>query len=187
MMIDYRKYFILFVTVFLFFISGLIFFIFYRDILIVKFFWNKKNDTVISDSGKFLYVRKEVKLFYFKNDQIQFEIKKLIWFNKKSDILKHLVNSWLSFLQEERIIKKKVNLDSVSLDKTGQIVFFSFDRPLFETDWSIFNKWNFIESLLKTIRESGIKINEIYFLVNHKKMQDAHLDFYFPWPVSGFN
>lgn len=186
-MINYKKYFILFALIFFFLITGILFFLFYRDILIVKFFWNKKNTAILSDSRESFYARKEVKLFYFKNDSIQFEVKKLVWFNKKQDILKHLVNSWLSFLQEERIIKKKINLDSVSLDKTGQLVYLSFDKPLFETDWSVFNKWSFIESLLKTIRESGIKINEIYFLVNHKKMQDDHLDFSFAWPASGFN
>jgi hypothetical protein len=176
-------YIILIFSTFLF--GGFIFFIFKRNFLIVKFVTKAKSN-IISESVSQIYNKKDVPFYYFKDNKFNFENKRLVWFKDKSKLLKHLVNIWLVFLQEERIIKKKITLDVVLLDKTGTNAFFSFDQILFEDNWSIYDKWNFIESLLKTIKESGIRINKINFLIDHKRMQDEHLDFSDAWPIDGY-
>ena len=184
-MIHINKYFYYYTTAVFFFI-GAVFFLIYKDVLVVKFFLDKKYKETSLSLGSQVVGRKEVKLFYFKDDKFHFDTKKLVLFKDKIELLKHLVNNWLAFLQEERIITKRVCLDTVCLDKSEQQVFFSFDRLFLEQDWSIYYKWNFIESLFKTIRESGLQINSVVFLVNHKQMCDDHLDFSVPWPIGGF-
>ena len=185
-MINLRKYFYYYITAAVFFFVGTAFFLIYKDILVIKLFLNKQHKEAPLNLGSQVAGRKEVKLFYFKDDKFAFDTKKLVWFKDKVELLRHIVNNWLAFMQEERIITKRVCLDTVCFDKSGQQAFFSFDRLPLESDWSIYYKWNFIESLFKTIRESGFRINSVIFLVNHKQMQDDHLDFSVPWPIDGF-
>ena len=99
---------------------------------------------------------------------------------------KHLINNWLSFLHEERVINKKVVLEAVSLEQTDQRAYFSFDQTPLDREWSIFKKWNFIESMFKTIRGSDLNIKYVIFLVGHQSLEDDHLDFSQAWPVEGF-
>ena len=88
-------------------------------------------------------------------------------------------------MQEERILEKRVYVDSVALSKDNQI-FFSFDCNPLEKEWSIFKKWNFIESILKTISYADLKFRGVNFLVNHQILEDDHLDFSVEWPLEGF-
>ncbi|MBD3273568.1 hypothetical protein GF385_04445 [Candidatus Dependentiae bacterium] len=181
-----KKYFYYYIPVVFFFFVGILFFLIHKDIVVVKFFWNSKNQEFILNSKDSYIKRKDIKFFYFKDDKLLSDSKKIVWFKDKVKLLKHLVNNWLSFLQEERLVTNSIGLDTVCLGQDGQTAYFSFDKYLFDSDWPIYYKWNFIESLLKTIRESGLDISSIVFLVNHKIMQDDHLDFSFAWPIGGF-
>lgn len=184
MIIKKKHLYIVFIFLIFIFI-GFLFFVFKKNLLIIKFVTKSKSDITLSSVSQ-LYSKKEISFYYFKDNKFNFENKKIIWFKDKSKILKHLINAWIAFLQEERILKKKVNLDTVSLDKSATHIFLSFDQFLFEDDWCIYKKWNFIESLLKTISSSGLKINKITFLIDHKKMYDEHLDFSNAWPIEGY-
>lgn len=60
-------------------------------------------------------------------------------------------------------------------------LYVSFDQTPFGTQQSTHEKLMFIEGLKRTLRDNGIKLQGIYFLVNHAEMQDEHLDFSNAW------
>jgi len=169
------------------FVGGSIFFLIQRNWLIINFsprlLENRSIKRIIKNK---INLSQKVKLYYWHDDKFIFEEKDFVKRSNKSDSLRNLVNNWLLFLHLERVISKKVVLDSVCLDQTEQQAFFSFDQIPYDTNWSIFKKWHFIESLFKTIKDAQININSIIFLVNHEKMHDNHLDFSQPWPIEGF-
>lgn len=101
-------------------------------------------------------------------------------------MIHYVVNSWLSFLHEEHIMKKRVTAHAVLISANGNDLFISFDRNPLQKESSIYEKWMWIEGLLKTIRAQGIKIAHVHFLVHHQPLQDAHLDFENPWPIAGY-
>jgi hypothetical protein len=86
---------------------------------------------------------------------------------------------------EEQIMKEKICLQSVSLAINERDAVISFDRVPFNDQSSCFEKWMWVEGLLKTIKESGLILQSIRFLVHHQELVDTHLDFSNPWPGNG--
>ncbi len=167
------------------FLSGILFFLIYNDILVIKFISFNKNNFV----GNFFdhsTVKKNVTFYYWKDEKFNTEKRDLIWLSDKAETLKHFVNDWLKILLEENIIKKRVILNSIALSKEKDIAYLSFDQSFLEQSWSIYAKWNCIESLLKSIKDADFKIKEIVFLVNNNAMHDEHLDFSQSWGILGF-
>lgn len=130
--------------------------------------------------------KKKIKHFFWHHDAWRQEIAEILWSDQKVQALCALITSWLTIVEEEKINTKKISLQSIALSTTQQEVFCSFDRNPFNKQQSTYEKLMWIEGLLKTIRESGIKVQHIRFLVHHQPMHDAHLDFSNAWPVSGF-
>jgi hypothetical protein len=81
---------------------------------------------------------------------------------------------------------KTVSLQSAMLSPAQHELYISFTRNPLEKEKSIQEKWLFIEGLLKTIRENGLMLQAIHFLVQHQPLNDPHLDFSKPWPLQGF-
>ncbi|MFH1644192.1 MAG: hypothetical protein ABIA74_03390 [bacterium] len=180
------RYFFIFV-VFIAFISGSALFLINRELIVVKWngdFFNQHEE--VDETKKNLILRKNLNLYYWQDEKFNIEIINTVWFSQKSENIKHIVNQWLSFLHDERIIDKKIYLESASLTETEQEVYLSFDQIPLLRDWSIFNKLCFIQSLLKTINKSGIGIQKVFFLVDHQVMEDDHLDFSAFWSIDGF-
>ena len=175
--------FLLFFCVF----SGAIFFIIQRDFLIIYWPFDSQNrDKIIKKTKEHIVLRKKVMLYYPQDDKFFSEEKTIVWFDSKAENLKHLVNNWLSFLHEERVMDKKVYLETVLLSREDEQVFFSFDQVLVGKEWSIFKKWSVIESLFKTIRYAGLDVKNINFLTKNQQMEDDHIDFSQSWPIDGF-
>ena len=97
----------------------------------------------------------------------------------------HLINAWLSLLEEEHILTKKTMLQSALITVSGH-AYLSFDHNILSKEEIIFRKWMLIEGLLKTIAAHDIAITHVQFLVQHQPLHDAHLDFSLPWPLYGF-
>jgi len=165
------------------FICGILFFLIYKNILVIKFLSFSNQNSFFTGNT---VIKKNITFYYWKDEKIYSEKKEFVWLSDKSETLKHFTNEWLSILLQENIIKKRVILNSVALNKEQDVAFMSFDQPIVDLSWSIFDKWNCIESLLKSIKESDFKIKEIVFLVNHKPMKDEHLDFSKAWSILGF-
>ncbi len=186
-MTNLKKYIIYSSLTLFFLLIGSTFFLVQRNWLIVQWTLGSfEQEEIANQTKQDVVLRKKVDLYYWKDDKFFSEETTFIWFANKAENLKHLINNWLSFLHEERITEKKVSLETVFLAESDQQAYFSFDQSPMEKEWSTFKKWHFIESMFKTIRQSGLNIKYVVFLVGHQQMEDDHLDFSQPWPVDGF-
>jgi len=130
--------------------------------------------------------KKSVKLMFWHRDHWQHEKIEIIWSTNQSVTVKHIIDAWLTLMDEERIMEKKVSLQTACASPSEQELFLSFDRNPFSKEASTYDKWMWVEGILKTLRENGIKYHNVRFLVHHQNLNDYHLDFSNPWPMSGF-
>lgn len=130
--------------------------------------------------------KKQVTLFYWHHEQWKHEKQEILISQHHGKNMYQLINAWLLLLDEEGIMYKKVTLQSALLSPTGHNAYLSFDRNPLAKEESAFDKWMWIEGLLKTVRENKIPLQHIQFLVHHQALHDQHLDFSKPWPIQGF-
>ena len=57
---------------------------------------------------------------------------------------------------------------------------------VFEKEANTFEKWMFIEGILRTLKENGIPVQQVQFLRLRVPLNDPHLDFSKAWPIQGF-
>lgn len=132
-------------------------------------------------------VRKPIIYHFIKHDQPDSEQAFLMWHTHDyGQNLKQVVSGWLTCVQEERLVDHTVRLEAVSLSLYNQEAYLSFTQSLMKKDDSIAKKWQLIESLFKTVREAGIDVRAVLFLVDHQPMIDEHLDFSQPLALDGF-
>ena len=130
--------------------------------------------------------RTPITFHFYKDDTWHTESNELLWSQDVAHNIRYLINSWLSFLDEEHVMRKKVLVTHVLISSNGSDAYLSFDRNPLNKEASTYAKWMWIEGLLKTLRAQHITIPNIYFLVHHQPLQDAHLDFDNPWPIQGY-
>lgn len=130
--------------------------------------------------------KKIIKKIFWNHNHWDSEEGELLWSNNGAENIKQLLSNWLIVLDEEKIMEKKVSIQSVVIDASGQEAFISLDRNPFDKKQSTYAKLLWVEGLFKTVRENGIKIQWIQLLVHHKPLVDYHLDFSNPWPLQGF-
>jgi len=164
------------------FIVGLFFFAFYHELLVVRYPFGK----AVSQESGMQYKKIQVDLIFWNNKKWNRETIILIWSDNKSQNIQYLINSWLTLLEDEKLIKKKVSLQAVLLSSSEKHAFLSFDQNPFSDEDTIYEKWMWIEGLLKTIRKNDILLQDIQFLIHHKEIADNHIDFSRPWPIYGF-
>ncbi len=160
--------------------AGTIFYGMYNDFIIIRFPLKNVPSALTTTAQK-----KNFKLFYWAQGKWHMEEKELLAQNAVKT-LTYIIASWLALLEDERVMDKKVSVQSVLIDALGTEAYISFDRNPFSKESSIYQKLMWIEGLLKTIRENGIPLKTIRFLVHHKPLQDQHLDFSSSWPISGY-
>lgn len=163
------------------FLLSLIFFAWYNELIILTIPSLYSLEIPIVETIQ----KKQVSLCYFDADRWKIEKQDLLWSIDTQKNILNLANAWFAFLEEERILSKKITVQTVLMDK-GKCAYLSFDRALFNKEDTIFKKWMLIEGLLKTIISNDITLYQVQFLVQHKPLSDAHLDFSSPWPVHGF-
>jgi len=166
------------------FIFGSLFFSIYHGWIIVRYPSYKSEVKQSLRSMK--SSKKKVLLEYWHKKKWNKEKIDLLWTDDKSKNIQYLINSWLTLLDEEGAMKKKVSLQAILLSSSGNKAYLSFDRNPFSKGCLTFDKLMWIESLLKTLRENGVQLQSVYFLVHHQIMEDYHLDFSNPWPICGF-
>ena len=142
--------------------------------------FNYKKNQVVSQGSK------NIKIFYWKDDFLNLEESRSIWGSDSDENLRYVVKNWLSALYENRVFSSQVNLDVATITMNSGDAILSFNKSFLGKDWSINNKYKLVDSLLKTIKDSRVKIQKIYFLVKNEFLDDAHLDFSHPWPIDGF-
>ncbi len=130
--------------------------------------------------------KKEMKLFFWKNNKWHQETQTILWSNDGAHNISQLISALLNVLDDEHLLRKKIGVESVALSPSGLQAYISFDHNPLPKEANVHQKWLLIESMLKTIRENGIKIQDVQFLVYHEPLSDYHLDFNQPWPLNGF-
>lgn len=130
--------------------------------------------------------KKQVNLFFWNRQSWKKETQELLWTEDTARNIQHLINAWLSLLDEEKLLKKKIGLETALLSPSGHEAYLSFDRNPLSKEQTIFEKWMIIEGLLKTLRENEVSLQRVQLLVHHKPLNDRHLDFSKPWPLGGF-
>lgn len=138
-----------------------------------------------TDKNQINIIKKKTSLYFWHNEKWQHEDIDLIWPEEVSPQLTYLINSWLALITEEEINQRYIVLQSITLNEQLE-AYISFNRNPFNKAMATFEKWLWIEGLMKTIRENGISLQGLYFLVHHKPLIDPHLDFTNAWPLTGF-
>ncbi len=163
-------------------IIGMLYFAFAHEWLIIQ---SPFDITTISNTGH-LVVKKNLRLIYWQHDQWKHETQEILWTHDLGKNIYQTINAWLTVLDEEDIIHKKVTLQSALISPNKYDVYISFDHNPLPKERSTFYKWMLIEGLLKTLRENELNIQNVQFLVYHQPLKNQHLDFSKPWPVQGF-
>jgi len=129
--------------------------------------------------------KKPATLFFWHNKRWNKETVEILETQDTAQTTQHLLNSWLTLLDEESVMTKKVMLQSALISDNKEL-YLSFDRNPFNENDGTYNKLMWIEGLLRTIREHNTPVQSIRFLVHHQPMQDYHLDFSNSWRLAGF-
>jgi len=161
-------------------ILGILFFAFYQEIIIIR------HPNIPPYTSSMVVVKKEAKLIFWHNEKWHTETQDMIWHTTPGKNIHYLINSWLTLLDAENIIDKKITVQPVLLTSAQHEAYISFDRNPFAKEASTFEKWMFIEGILRTLKENGIPIQQVQFLVHHAPLNDPHLDFSKAWPIQGF-
>jgi hypothetical protein len=163
------------------FLTSLLFFAIYNQFIIFRM--PGKNANELASSA--IIQKKQVTQHYFHGNKWKTEKQEMLWQDSAEKNIFHLINAWLTLLDEEHIIAKKTTLQSVLVAQSGT-VYLSFDHNILSKEETVFKKWMLIEGLLKTIAVNDIAITHVQFLVQHQLFHDAHLDFSLSWPIHGF-
>ena len=132
------------------------------------------------------YTKKKATVYLWRRESWTRESVELLWANQESLDAQQLFQTTLTLLAEEHALKKKITVEHVLEHANHQQLLVFLDAAPFSKNMSIRTKLMIVESLLKTLRENGIKTSLISFFVNNQPLPDAHLDFSHPWPLLGF-
>jgi hypothetical protein len=160
---------------------GLIFFGYMQEIIIIRRPLFTTESVVTACTGK-----KEVTLSFWHHHKWHQEKKELLWHANTGTNIQNLINNLLTLLQEEQVTQTKASVQSVLITPSGRTAYVSFDLPPWAQEDTTYTKWLFIESILKTTRDTIEDLETIHFLINHTLCEDQHLDFSKAWPITGF-
>lgn len=163
---------------------GLFFFALKQEFIIIRL--PGYHHGLLSHDAQSSSYKKTITLYIKSRDSWKTEQHQLLWTSDIAENMRLLTTSWLNFALEEKKLDKKILIQSCALSTSGQELYLSFESNPLPKEQSIFEKWQLIEGLLKTIRENKIPLVSIHFLVHHKPLQDPHLSFDLPWPINGF-
>lgn len=159
-------------------ITGALFFCTYQEWLIV--YWNRPSEISLHAID---VQKKHLTLYRLTNGSLTTESVELLSNSEQQDMMTHITIAWLNWLANEGFLDKKIQVQSLLLSPSGYESYLSLNQSPFEKTWSIKQKEELLESLLKTWHENGCTASLVYFLVDHKPLQDAHLDFSEGWAL----
>ncbi len=170
----------LIITCILCLISGMLFWCYMQEIIIIR------RPIISPQHSPISCTKKEVSLFFWSRNKWYAEKTELIWSQNQNSNVQQLVDSLLALMHEEQIMHKHTMIQTILSSPDARTVYISFARCPFAKEDTTYHKWMLLESILKTIRENGIPIDFIHFLINHSPIHDPHIDFSKPWPILGF-
>jgi hypothetical protein len=75
--------------------------------------------------------KKKITLYFWLHEKWQMEKVELTWPYDKAQAIKYLIDNWLNLLDEERVMEKKVTLQTALLSPSETSLYLSFDRNPF--------------------------------------------------------
>ena len=174
----YKNYIIICIAAFT---ASLLLFAYHKEYIILNFHQKIRSESSANPAQK-----QNTTLYFWHQNEWHTEHVSLLFSDYIAANMQQLVSRWIQLLNEEKILKKKVALQSATITFDKQELIISFDRVPWNKEWSTFDKWMTIEGLLKTIKTVDPSIKQVRFLVNQQPVQDPHLDFTNPWPIKGF-
>lgn len=160
---------------------GILLFAYQKEIIILNINSPLSTHDLAKTSRK-----KNVSFFYWLNDEWHTEQIQLIFSDTIPTNMQQLVQRWLQLIHEEKIVRKKVQLQTATLNFDQHELLLSFDRFPWNKEHSTYEKWMVIETVLKTIKLAEPSIKRVRFLIDQQPPLDTHLDFTNPWPINGF-
>jgi hypothetical protein len=170
----------------IFFVLGVLFFLVQQEFIIVR--TARSFKAIVKQGAASNVFKKNIELYVFdeKADKVLVEPRLVPWHEDAQENLKRVISEWLEVNYQERVFPKKNTVLFSMINKEGSQAHISFHDSLLMPHWSIYTKWNVVESLLKTLDAQHFDFSEVVFLVQGKPMKDEHLDFLCSWPVKGY-
>lgn len=162
-------------------LAGMLFYGFYNKLIIIRL--PQRTYDARYDRRAF---RRSTRLTYYNGERLIDEDRELIYSADLQTTMQDLVAAWLTLLDEERLLSKKVGVQSVILDPHKNTAFISFTTNPFTRKQSTYEKLMFIEGLLRSLRASNIPLKKVQLLAGHTPIIDDHLDFSHAWTVQGY-
>jgi hypothetical protein len=178
------KNFIYTFSLIIFIVAGFIFFLYQESWLIINLPSQSKSlSPTFTNKSEY----QETVLYIWNHNRIEKETGQILKTGHRAEVIQDLINQFLKLCQEADSIQQATHVQSVIWSDNQKTIFISFNQSLFDKQSSTFEKLMIIDSLLKTLKNTQLDIAYVQFLVNHQPLQDSHLNFEIPWPMSGID
>lgn len=166
--------------------GGGAFFLVQNQYVIIKLPWFS-YPTLESKSSRTSESEREIACQVWVHDHLVNVKKKILWSQDYADLtIKRVISAWLSVGMDEQIIPEDVKISSVALTNQSTVALLSFDKNFIPQQASTHDRWSLVESLLATLRTSGVVLEGVYFLEGQELLRDDYLDFSQRWPIGGY-
>jgi N-acetylmuramoyl-L-alanine amidase len=130
--------------------------------------------------------RKTLTLFWYTQKELTQENTDCIWSKSTSTNIATVISTWLSYMQDEDLLNKRIKLETVAVTPNGNEALVSFSHTLFEPSSTSIKKWYCIESLFATLKPLFPELKTIRFLVRNQPLHDEHIDCSVSLPITNF-
>jgi hypothetical protein len=128
--------------------------------------------------------QKTVTLYRWQQNRWCIDTAQIVMSDSVQELVASIVSAWLVMAHEEHVILSNIVLQSALCSQHEDVVYLSLSGSILRQHASTYDNLLCIEGLLRTIRESHVpQIRTCMFLVDHAPMQDAYLDFTYPWQL----
>lgn len=130
--------------------------------------------------------KKQVTLFWRSEKELLQEHNECIWSKSTSQNISTVIATWLSYMQEEDLLDKRIKLETVALTPAANEACISFTHTLFEQQQNCIKKWYIVESLFATLKPLFPELKTIRLLVQCQPLYDEHIDCSVSLPITQF-
>ncbi len=130
--------------------------------------------------------KKTIALFWYTEKEKIEENSDCIWSKSNSQNINTVISTWLSCMQDEDLLDKRIKLEAVALTPAGNEACVSFSHTLFEQQQNSIKKWYILESLFATLKPLFPELKIIRLLVHYQPLYDEQIDCSVSLPITTF-
>ncbi len=154
-------------------LGGIIFYGFYDEKIHIDYSIRQENAPSCNESDRSLT------FFFIIHDSLTTTTKTHCINTIDNEVLKNIVNIWLTYLFEYDNKLQKTMCHSFIIKNS--LYYCSFTTTPFTAATSLYEKYAFFEGLLRTLYALNPSFAGVVFLINHKIFEDEDYDFSLPW------